>query len=164
MKICVISDIHDNLKNLRKAIEKINSVKPILVVFCGDFVSPFVIKEFSKFKSKVYAVFGNNEGDINSLIKACPKNVELFYWIGECRVNKVKIAFTHFPAVARQLAKRNYDFVFYGHTHLHKVERTDKCLVINPGEICGLKEEPRFLVVDVESKSYEFKKVWFNLA
>ena len=55
MKIGIMSDTHDYLPNIRKAIEIFNEEKVDLVVHCGDFVSLFVIKEFKNLKAKVIA-------------------------------------------------------------------------------------------------------------
>ena len=63
MKIGIISDTHDNLPQIRKAVKVFNREKVDLVFHAGDFVSPFTALEFKNLNSPLYGVFGNNDGD-----------------------------------------------------------------------------------------------------
>jgi putative phosphoesterase len=63
MKLAVISDTHDNIKNLETAIAKINKSGAEILLHCGDLCSPFVIESLTLFNGPVHIVFGNNEGD-----------------------------------------------------------------------------------------------------
>ena len=79
--------------------------------------------------------------------------------------NKKRIAFTHFPDVAKKLAQSGkFDLVFYGHTHRpwdEKVISRDgkniECHMINPGELAGQFYKPTFAVYDTTSGSLELK-------
>ena len=48
MKIAIISDTHDNLANLKKAIDWIKKEKIKIVIHCGDIFKPETIKEILK--------------------------------------------------------------------------------------------------------------------
>jgi uncharacterized protein len=48
MKIGVISDTHDNLKSMQKALQVLMQHKVELIVHCGDWVAPFAVKFFSE--------------------------------------------------------------------------------------------------------------------
>jgi len=61
MKIGILSDTHDYLPNIRKAIEVFNREKVDTIIHCGDFVSLFVIKEFKNF-NRILTTYGNNDG------------------------------------------------------------------------------------------------------
>ena len=41
MKVAVLSDVHDNVWNLRAALESLAEAEAL--VFCGDLCSPFVL-------------------------------------------------------------------------------------------------------------------------
>ena len=69
MKIAIISDTHDNLPNIRKAVEIINDKDIDLVIHAGDYVSPFTAKEFKKLNCEMIGVFGNNDGDKAMLLR-----------------------------------------------------------------------------------------------
>ena len=63
MKIAVISDSHDHIDNLRKAIKIIKTENIDYTIHCGDFCAPFIIKELSTLEHEVFGVFGNVDGD-----------------------------------------------------------------------------------------------------
>ena len=46
MKIGVLSDTHDNLVNIRKAVEIFSKNGVEAVIHAGDFCSPFTLPEF----------------------------------------------------------------------------------------------------------------------
>ncbi|NTV24246.1 MAG: YfcE family phosphodiesterase, partial [Nanoarchaeota archaeon] len=77
MKIGVISDTHDQVDNLKKAIKVFKKEKVSLIYHLGDVCSPYFLMLFKEFHCEVKLVFGNNDADIYSHMKACPENVRL---------------------------------------------------------------------------------------
>ena len=153
MRIAVISDTHDHLGNLEKAIETINGEKVEALLHCGDLCSPFVIEKLAAFDGPVHVVFGNNEGDRYTieLISEGYDNITLHGEIGHLDTPDGQVAFTHRPEFARGLASTGtYRAVFYGHTHIHASEKIGKTHLVNPGELMGLREEPGWIVFDLE--------------
>jgi len=75
MKLGIISDTHDRLESLAKAIEIFKKEKVEMIVHCGDWVSPFTIEFFDKYCQKVglkvpvRSLIGNNKGDLERMIK-----------------------------------------------------------------------------------------------
>ena len=72
MKIGVLSDTHDHLPNIRKAVEVFPKIGVEAVIHGGDFCSPFTLAEFKPLADKglkMYAVFGNNDGDRVLLVR-----------------------------------------------------------------------------------------------
>ena len=66
MKIGVLSDTHDNLANIRKAVEIFSKTAWRSSSTAGDFCSPFTLPVFKPLAEKgvkMHAVFGNNDGD-----------------------------------------------------------------------------------------------------
>ena len=57
--IGIISDSHDNINAIRKAVELFNGKKVKAVLHAGDLVSPFTARAFKELESKLYFVFGN---------------------------------------------------------------------------------------------------------
>ena len=45
MLVAIMSDSHDNIWNLRKAVEIIKNSQAGLLIHCGDFIAPFMLKE-----------------------------------------------------------------------------------------------------------------------
>jgi putative phosphoesterase len=154
MRIAVISDTHDHLGNLDKAIGDINGVRVDALLHCGDLCSPFVIERLAAFEGPIHIVFGNNEGDRYTieLISEGFDNIEIHGEVGFLETPEGKVAFTHRPEFARGLASTgSYIAVFYGHTHVHTSERIGVTHLVNPGELMGLREEPGWIVFDLET-------------
>ncbi len=132
----VISDSHDNMDKIRKAI-KIATENDVSMIFhLGDFVSPFSVAPFLNGKYEFIGIFGNNDGDRLLLEKrANGKILRSPHWLS---VNQKHLYLMHepyslYPAIKSQL----YDFIFFGHTHRLTIKQYGKTLVINPGESCG---------------------------
>ena len=69
MKIAVISDIHDNIWNLQKALAMPELQATEAMLCCGDLCSPFVIHLLGRaYSGPVHIVFGNNDGDVAAII------------------------------------------------------------------------------------------------
>ena len=50
--IAIVSDTHENIPLIRKAIDVIKSKNVDLIIHCGDVVSPSTLKEFEGFPFK----------------------------------------------------------------------------------------------------------------
>ena len=169
MKVGIISDTHDNLKALDKAIEILNSSNVEVVLHCGDYVSPFVIKRLNKLKVKLLGVFGNNDGDKKLLLTFAKQNhFELHNQPFEMNLGGKKILLIHglgssefTKRLVYSLAKEEYyDYIFYGHTHEKDLKEFGRTLVVNPGEVFGLlKGESTLAIVDIKERRVEFVKI-----
>ena len=173
MKIAIISDTHDNLATLQKAIEWINKNRIEEIIHCGDICSPYTLEELSKmFSGKIHVVFGNVDGDTFTISqqKAAGElpNVLLYGEIGELKLNDnppshkapegKKIAFVHHPKIAKALAlSGQYNLVFYGHTHQPWEEKTNNCRLINPGNLSNMLYKATFAVYNTETDELELK-------
>ncbi|MCL6578062.1 MAG: metallophosphoesterase [Candidatus Bathyarchaeota archaeon] len=142
MLIGIISDTHDRLPIVEKAVEKFNEEKVDLVLHAGDYVAPFVIPKFKKLKAKMIGVFGNNDGDHELLKKRFSENpsLEIRGGFAKIIVDDAKIALLH--GTEEELLKalidsESFDIVVHGHSHIAGVYRKGKTLVVNPGELCG---------------------------
>lgn len=84
MKIAVISDIHDNIWNLEKALAMPDLQATEAMLFCGDLCAPFVIHLLGRAYSRpIHMVFGNNDGDVVDIMGNLKKysNIHIH---GEC--------------------------------------------------------------------------------
>ncbi|MFA6007279.1 MAG: metallophosphoesterase [Candidatus Shapirobacteria bacterium] len=144
MKIGIISDTHDNLMGLKKAIEIFKEKNIEMMVHCGDWVSPFTLEFFDNemkgFNIPIKSVVGNNPGDIkrtimsNSLKKnpiEWPKTETLKF-----DVDNIKVIIYHgndYDILEALIDCQKYDVVFTGHTHVSRNEMIGKTLILNPG-------------------------------
>ncbi len=154
MKFAVMSDSHDNIWNLRKAIESISIGECDLIIHCGDFIAPFVFTELLRAERPVHCVFGNNDGDRYLLTKMAAESkgrITLHGMIGELNIKGFKVAFVHEDVIAKALvATGKYDMVCFGHTHKHFRERIGNTVLLNPGEVMGKDGSPGYCIVNLE--------------
>ena len=148
MIIAIISDSHDNIWNLRKAVKIIQAENAEMIIHCGDFVAPFMLKELEASENPVHGVFGNNDGDQYLLTKmalSALKSITLHGLIGQVDADGFKVSFTHYGEVAEGLAASgDSSLVCYGHSHTFSKRQTEKSLLLNPGEIMGKEGHPGF--------------------
>ena len=168
MKVGVISDIHDHIANLRKAIDFLNKEKVSLVFFCGDLASPFTLAPFKNLKAPVKAVFGNHEGDKTTILELIKKqNLALAYapkgglmWDFELNDKRIAIFHGHQPEILGNLTNTNsFNFVFSGHSHNSQIKKIGKTLWVNPGSIYGWtgldakSTKPSLAIVDLRTET-----------
>lgn len=150
MKIGIISDTHDHMDNIRKALKifKENNVK--VIIHAGDFVSPFTWRVFKDFEGEFYGVFGNNDGDRVLLKKMYGERIQP--QIREFEIEGKRIALMHEPQMLEALAQSGrFDLIVYGHMHEVDIRRINNTLIINPGEACGwLYGKATVVVLDIE--------------
>lgn len=119
MKIGLISDTHDNIQNIRKAVRKFNDKHVDVVIHAGDFVNPIAVE--SLVGVKLVGVLGNNDTDIAGLTSTFNKiHGELKGEIFETVYDGMRFAVYHGTSLAmkEQLIKSGkYDVFIYGHTH-----------------------------------------------
>ncbi|NLE05126.1 MAG: metallophosphoesterase [Crenarchaeota archaeon] len=142
MLIGLISDSHDNLSNLEKAIELLNQKRVDLVLHAGDFVSPFVVEKFKNLNCKLIGVLGNNDGDVAFLRQRFSEtiNCEIRGRFAEVTIDNFRIALLHGDDLVLLNVLINsdcFEAVIYGHSHVSMVRENKNTLVINPGELCG---------------------------
>jgi len=174
MKIGLISDIHDNIANLKKAIALFNQKRVELVFFCGDLTSCFTIDYFRYLKAPVKAVFGNNEGDRIGIKRRIEDNrVNFQYapkqgllWDLELKNKRIGVYHGNQPGMNESLiGSQFYDFLFTGHNHIHQIKKVKKTLWVNPGTLtgwAGLDIKPikaTLALVDLETKKAEIIEI-----
>lgn len=142
LKVGIISDTHDNLPLVDKAIERLNRERVKIVLHAGDYIAPFTVARFKQLEAKLIGVFGNNDGDHELLKKrfADIEAAEIRGNFAEVKVDGLKIALLHGGEEELFQSLVNiecYDLVVYGHSHEARTYKKGKTTVVNPGEVCG---------------------------
>jgi hypothetical protein len=136
MIIGIISDTHDNLDMLRKAVGIFNEQKVEHVIHAGDFTSPFTFRVIKDLTCGFTGVFGNNDGDKLLLRKRSGDRV--FNQPHVLELAGRKIVLVHEHHIVNALADSgHYDIVIYGHTHEPDIRKAGNTLIVNPGEAGG---------------------------
>jgi len=151
MKIGILSDSHDNLPKIEKAVSIFNKNKVGFVLHAGDFVAPFTIPKLKSLSCDWRGVFGNNDGEKKGLIGISEGKIQegpLKIELGKIRVTLVHDINKIF------LEKEEADLVVFGHTHKQETRKIDSKLIINPGECGGwLTGKSTVAIVDLDSLS-----------
>jgi putative phosphoesterase len=159
MKIGVLSDTHDNLANLGRAVGIFAERGVEALIHAGDVCSPFVLREFEPLAARgvrMHAVFGNNDGDRVLLVRKGADFCIFHDGAAILELDGRRIVVTHYPDLAPALlASGVYDLVIHGHDHRVRVEGESRRL-LNPGTCAGyLAARATAAVVDLADLSVE---------
>ena len=164
MLIAIISDTHGNLATFKKFAHWAKQNKITEIIHCGDFGFTDFTKEMTELlpQARFYVVAGNMDTDSEKMEKMLSAgqltNIIFYGQIGQLELGGKKIAFTHKPNDARQLAlSGQLDLVFFGHTHKPWEETIGSCRVINPGTLAGIYYRSTFAVYDTANDNLELK-------
>lgn len=141
MRIAILSDIHDHVWNLDKALKIAAGCDRMIC--CGDLCSPFIIDQLARgFSSEIHIVSGNNDADLfrvtNKALTKYAATIRLRGEFFEAEWDGRRIAVQHFDNIALAIAESGrYDAVFYGHNHVFDIRRIGRTLAVNPGSVMG---------------------------
>lgn len=155
--IGIMSDSHDNLDAIRKAVSVFNEAGVELVIHAGDLIAPFTAREFKELKSEFLAIFGNNDGE-RDLLRHAYKDMCHLEDFKEIEVQNKKIAVIHgtVEAIVDALVlSKKYDIIIRGHNHRQEVVMGES-LLVNPGETCGyVSGKKTVMLLDPDDLSFE---------
>lgn len=163
MKIGILSDTHNNIENLNKALARLRQEDVNVLIHCGDFTDPEVARLLYGFR--VHAVFGNGDyasGFIRQILLEQDRlsSAGLVY-SGVLGGARIAATHGHLPGKTAELARSGqFDYVFTGHSHLHIDQRFGETRLINPGSLGGKRSEPRqFCLLNLETGEARFIEV-----
>ncbi len=165
MRIGVIGDSHDNLKNIEKALSILTSNDVDVILHTGDIISPFSAKLFTKIETPSYFTFGNNDGEKLLLkeILSSSKNCKLIWPKASIELMNYKIILLHGEdeSIVESLAESNkYDLIAYGHWHKVVNKKVNNTILVNPGELCGyLTGKASLAIIELEKKEAEIIEI-----
>lgn len=161
MKYMIISDLHGSLTFLEKALEFYRKHQCEMLCILGDILNygprnglpdglnPKGISErLNKMADQVVALRGNCDSEVDQMLLDFPILADYVLLVD----NGIRIFLTHGHIYNEEkLPKGKFDFFFYGHTHLWKLERTPSgSIVCNTGSITFPKggNPPTFAVYE----------------
>lgn len=158
MIIGIISDTHDHVDHISRAVEVFKREAAMHIIHAGDYCSPFTIPPFQGLN--LTGVFGNNDGDhfrlqrkfrdINGLLAG-------EFFTSDFGGKTIAVYHGTQPAITEALELcGKYDLVISGHTHQKKINRLGKTLVLNPGTAHGFGKEATIALYDTESDEARF--------
>ena len=164
MKVAVISDTHDRLPNIVKAVDMLNGMDLELVIHCGDYSAPFAVDPYRDLKHHMIGVYGNNDAErrlIASKMESYGKEVRGEF--AKLNLDGLVAAVLHgddAELLEALIDSKGFDVILYGHTHEVRVEQRFRSIIVNPGELCGyLTGKPTMAILDTETKKVEILNI-----
>lgn len=163
MKLGVLSDTHNNRANLERALTALRIEGVAVLIHCGDLTTSETARQLAGFR--VHHVVGNGDfasGEIRHTLQSMDvHNTSGLSFTTELEGKKIAAAHGHLPEQLDALIRSGaFDYVFRGHSHRRKDERTGSTRVINPGALGGLRAGPRSCaVLDLQTDRLTFLEV-----
>lgn len=147
MKIGIIADTHDHVRNVEKALDRFADRGVEIVLHAGDVVAPFAAKALARFEGPLHAVFGNNDGERAGLSKV----LDIGRPPREFDLGGRKVVLAHDPGEIPGELARSAEVIVTGHTHEPEIAPGGR-VRINPGEAGGwLTGRATCVVLDTET-------------
>jgi hypothetical protein len=162
MKIGIISDTHDNLPNLKTALEALKAEGVTRIFHCGDVCGPAVVRALSDFD--LWIAQGNMDRH-PGLIRAVESTFGRGHmaWMHKLTLDGYAAALLHGDneeVLGDLVASGRYAYVFHGHTHRRRDQTLGRVRVINPGALGGTRWQARsFCVLDLATDEACFVKL-----
>lgn len=160
MKIGVVSDTHNNLKNVEEIVTTFNDHDVDAVVHTGDITQAKTLVKFARLNCPLYGVFGNNDQERSSLQEVI--NRYGFHFSDpplEITLARRHILIVHDPRELDSCLTTNVDLALHGHTHLLEMKKVGNTTIFNPGECAGhMKGLNAVGIVNLETLETELLK------
>lgn len=168
MKICIVSDSHDNRFLLAAAVKDGKQKGAEAVLHCGDVVAPTTLRILKPIGLPVHVIHGNNTGDLYSMAKLSHAEDSLIHYHGQdagMELHQRRIFMVHYPHYARAMGTTgDWDIVCCGHDHKSEISEISnikgaKTLFINPGTVGGVGAQPTYIMGDLASMEFSIEHV-----
>jgi len=159
MKIAIISDIHDNLANLKIFLRWAKKANMEKIICCGDVTNSETIDFLAKsFGGEIILVQGNMEVYDDSILSNY-LSVNYLGRYGTLEVDGIIVGVCHEPEYIPKVMERNkaVKIIFYGHTHKPWIENKNKINLVNPGTLGGVFQKASFAFWDTKTGQLELK-------
>jgi putative phosphoesterase len=164
MKLCILSDSHDNIPYLCAAIEAAKEQGADAVLHCGDVVAPSTLGKAQRIGLPIHAIHGNNSGDLYALSQLSGRADSLVHYYGQDAAFTLadwRIFLVHYPHYAKAMAVTgDYDLVCCGHSHRTEISHIknihgSETLLINPGTIGGVGAKATYVMADLAARTFD---------
>ena len=163
MLVGVVSDTHNNIKNIKKIISLFNEEQVDLVIHTGDITKATTLEIFSNLNSPLVGVFGNNDRIEEGLKEVCEEyNFNFQDPPLSLTLEHKKVAVFHEPELIDDYIKdyKDTDIILHGHTHRYKEEKVYGIIYFNPGESAGSMEGKSAIGL-IDMRNLKIKRIFF---
>lgn len=164
MKICILSDSHDNRARLRFAVEHAAARGAEVVLHAGDVVAPSTLNVVQDLGLPVHVIHGNNVGDPYVMQRLAARKGSMVIYHGadaSLTLAERRIFMVHYPHYARGMASTgDYDLVCCGHSHRVDIERLDnlkgtQTVFVDAGTVGGVDAPSTYVLGDLHTMHFE---------
>lgn len=164
MRVCIVSDSHDNRRLLDLAVTDAKSRGAQAILHCGDVVAPTTLRVLKKFELPVHVIHGNNTGDLyamHQLMHEPDSEVRYHGQDATLHLGGRTLFLVHYPHYANALALTgDYDVVCCGHDHRVSAKAVDNVKggvtwLVNPGTVGGVGKPPTYILADLAALIFE---------
>lgn len=168
MKICIVSDSHDNRFLLAAAVKDAKQRGAEAVLHCGDVVAPTTLRILNPIGLPVHVIHGNNMGDTYAMSRLSHDPDSVIQYHGQdagLTLSERRIFIVHYPHYAHAMATSgDWDMVCCGHDHQATIEyvrnvNNMETLFINPGTVGGVGAVPTYVIGDLETMHFDIYDV-----
>ena len=168
MKICLISDSHDNRPLMAAAVAEAKELGASTVLHAGDVVAPTALRILQKFGLPVHVIHGNNMGDTCGMFMLAQEPGSIIHYHGQdagITLSGCRIFIVHYPHYAKAMALTgDWDVVCCGHDHRSAIKTINhvkggKTLLLNPGTVAGIGAHATYIFGDLKTREFEIRKV-----
>ena len=173
MKVCILSDSHDNRALLEAAVREAAALGVEAVLHCGDLVAPSTLNVLKPFGLPIHVIHGNNTGDLYMMSRIAGKPGSLVRFYGQdagIELAGRRIFLVHYPHYAQALATTgDWDLVCCGHDHKADIREVGNIKgghtrLVNPGTVGGVAAPATWVLGDLESMEFEVRPVLLEAA
>jgi putative phosphoesterase len=168
MKICIVSDSHDNRALLAAAAAAAVDAGAEALLHCGDVVAPSTLEVIRPFNLPVHVIHGNNGGDMYMLGRIASKPANRTHYYGQdagIELAGRKIFLVHYPHYAEAMATTgDWDLVCCGHDHKVDIRSVrnlsgNSTWLVNPGTVGGIKAPATWVLGDLDNMNFSAHEV-----
>jgi len=168
MKICIVSDSHDNRPLLEAAARAASLAGAEALLHCGDVVAPSTLEVLRPFNLPVHVIHGNNMGDLYMMGRISAKAASQTTYYGQdagIELAGRRIFLVHYPHYAEAMATTgDWDLVCCGHDHKTDIRTIDNIKgtstwLVNPGTVGGIKAPATWVLGDLITMDFTIMPV-----
>ncbi len=138
MRIGIVSDTHNNLRNVGRIVELFNEAAVDRVIHTGDITQAKTLDVFAALKAPMWGVYGNNDQEREALSAAIARYGFVFQEPPfDLEWHETRIMVVHDPLEFEGCLTPQHQLALHGHTHLYRYEERHGQVLFNPGECAG---------------------------
>ncbi len=162
MRIGIVSDTHDDMRALERALATLQDEGIDTLLHCGDLCGPAIVEALSNFDTWIARGNMDRHPELEPTVR---KTIGAGRLAARHRLtlagHSVVLVHGHREGELKRLINTgDHAYAFHGHTHLRRDQRIGPTRVINPGALGGIRWQQRsFCILDLAADEATFIKL-----